>query len=61
MKTFVLPIQEVNTGYYLIDADSLEEALAIVELGEFTDTEEPRWRGGYTDWYPEQMEEEVKY
>ena len=56
-KVFVLPFIETLRGYYEIEADNLEEAKAIVELGNFTETIEPSYKDGYTDWDSADLEE----
>lgn len=58
MGVYILPMYEYQRGWYEIEADSLEEAQAIVEQGDFTETLEPQYRDGRTEWYPEEMYEE---
>ena len=49
MAKFVLPFEEYLRGWYEIEAETLEEAKAIIEE---TDLEgyEANYKDGYTDW-----------
>lgn len=49
-KTYILPFEETMTGWYEIEANSLEHAKEIVRLGDFTEYAEPQYRHGTTDW-----------
>ena len=50
MPIYDLPFTEVNRGWYEIEADSLDEAKAIVAVGDFTEDHEPNYKDGYTSW-----------
>ena len=57
MKTYILPIKEMLEGWYEIEANSLEEAKAIVIRGDFTEYTDPNYRKGYVDWDEEKIYE----
>lgn len=50
MPMYVLPFTEYNRGWYEIEADSLEQAKAIVIQGDFTADSEMYYKDGYTEW-----------
>ena len=57
MAKYVLPFWEEQTGFYLIEADTLEEARSIVELGDFTEDHEPHYKSGVVEWDVDQIYE----
>ena len=57
MAMYVLPFTEVNRGWYEIEADSLEEAKAIVIKGDFTEDHDPNYKDAYTEWDENELEE----
>jgi hypothetical protein len=50
MATFILPFNEYQRGWYEIEADTLEEARAIVIEGNFTEDHEPFYKDGRVEW-----------
>jgi hypothetical protein len=50
MATFILPFNEYQRGWYEIEADTLEEARAIVIEGNFTEDHEPFYKDGSVEW-----------
>jgi len=50
MATFMLPFEEHQRGWYEIEADSIEEAKAIVIAGDFTEDHEPFYKDGVVEW-----------
>jgi hypothetical protein len=50
MATFLLPFEEHQRGWYEIEADSIEEAKAIVIAGNFTEDHEPFYKDGVVEW-----------
>jgi hypothetical protein len=50
MATFILPFEEHQRGWYEIEADSIEEAKAIVIAGDFTEDHEPFYKDGVVEW-----------
>ena len=50
MATFILPFNEYQRGWYEIEADTLEEARAIVIEGNFTEDHEPFYKDGVVEW-----------
>jgi hypothetical protein len=50
MATFMLPFEEHQRGWYEIEADSIEEAKAIVIAGDFTENHEPFYKDGVVEW-----------
>jgi len=50
MATFILPFEEHQRGWYEIEADSIEEAKAIVIAGDFTEDHEPSYKDGVVEW-----------
>ena len=57
MPMYVLPFTETNRGWYEIEADSLEEAKAIVIKGDFTEDHDPNYKDAYTEWDENELEE----
>jgi hypothetical protein len=57
MKIFVLPFHEEQSGFYYIEAESLEEAKAIVAQGDFTEDHEPYYKSGQVEWNEDKMYE----
>lgn len=57
MKTYILPFTEVNRGWYEIEANTLEEAKAIVSKGEFTENHEANYKDGFTEWDQKEITE----
>jgi hypothetical protein len=57
MAKYVLPFWEEQTGFYVIEADTLEEARSIVELGDFTEDHEPHYKSGVVEWDVDQIYE----
>ena len=57
MAQFVLPFWEEQTGFYLIEAETLEEAKAIVKQGDFTEDHEPHYKNGVVEWDEDTMYE----
>ena len=58
MTKFYLPFEEYQRGWYVIEADTMEEARKIADEGDFTEYLEPFYKDGHTDWYPEQLQQE---
>jgi hypothetical protein len=54
-KKYVLPFTEYQTGFYYIEADSLEEAKAIVVAGDFTEDHEPYYKNGQVEWSEDEL------
>jgi hypothetical protein len=54
---YTLPFTETNRGWYEIEADSLEEAKAIVIKGDFTEDHDPNYKDGYTEWDENELQE----
>lgn len=50
MATFILPFHEYQRGWYEIEAESLDEAVAIVNEGDFTEDHEPNYKDGRVEW-----------
>lgn len=50
MATFILPFEEHQRGWYEIEANSIEEAKAIVIAGDFTEDHEPFYKDGTVNW-----------
>jgi hypothetical protein len=50
MAKYILPFWEEQRGWYEIEADSLEEAKAIVEVGDFVEDHEPHYKDGQVEW-----------
>jgi len=50
MKTYLLPFDEHLKGFYAIEANSLEHAKEIARSPNFTETREPEYTSGSTDW-----------
>jgi hypothetical protein len=59
MATYILPFEEYQEGWYEIEADTIEEARAIVIAGDFTEDHEPNYRKGYTTWDENELEEDT--
>lgn len=57
MPKYILPFQEYQRGWYEIEAESLEEAKAIVIAGDFTEDHEPNYKDGYVEWDENELEE----
>lgn len=57
MPMYVLPFTEVNRGWYEIEADSLEQAKAIVIKGDFTEDHDPNYKDGHTEWDENDLQE----
>lgn len=57
MPTFYLPFEEVQRGWYEIEAPTLEEAKALAEDTSFVMELEANYRDGTTEWFVEQMGE----
>lgn len=57
MAKFVLPFVEVQRGRYVIEAGSLAEARAIVEVGDFTENHEPFYKDGVVEWDVDELVE----
>lgn len=57
MPTYYLPFEEIQRGWYEIEAPSLEEAKALAEDTAFVMDLEPNYRDGTTEWFVEQMGE----
>lgn len=55
MAKFALPFWEEQTGFYYIEAETLEEAKAIVIAGDFTEDHEPFYKNGVVEWDEEQI------
>ncbi len=55
MAKFALPFWEEQTGFYYIEAETLEEAQAIVRAGDFTEDHEPFYKNGSVEWDEEQI------
>ena len=49
MPKFIMPFEEHLRGWYEIEADTLEEAKAIIQETDLVDYE-PNYKDGYTDW-----------
>ncbi len=59
MAKFYLPFEEYQRGWYLIEADTMDEARKIADSGDFTEYLEPHYKDGETIWKPELLEEAV--
>lgn len=57
MARYVLPFREEQTGFYYIEAESLEEAKSIVRVGDFTEDHEPFYKNGSVEWDEDEMYE----
>ena len=57
MPTYYLPFEEIQRGWYEIEAPSLEEAKALAEDTAFVMDLEPNYKDGKTEWFVEQMGE----
>ena len=57
MATFILPFYESQRGWYEIEANTLEEAKALVEDNDYISDLEPNYKDGQTDWDPEEITE----
>lgn len=56
MPSYYLPFEEVQRGWYEIEAPTLEEAKALAEDTAFVMDLEPNYLGdGRTEWFVEQM------
>lgn len=58
MAIYVLPFVETNQGWYEIEAETIEQAKAIVISGDFLETAEPYYRKGDTTWDENDLTEE---
>ena len=58
MAKYILPFYEYQRGWYEIEADSLEEAKAIVTAEGFDDGYEQFYKDGYTEWDENELAEE---
>lgn len=58
MAKYILPFYEEQTGWYEIEADSIEEAKAIVIAGDFTEDHEPYYKNGQVEWNIDALYEE---
>ena len=56
-KKFILPFTEVQRGWYEIEAESLEEARAIVIVGDFTEDHDPFYKDGIVEWDEDELVE----
>ena len=59
MTKYILPFEEYQQGWYEIEADTIEEARAIVIAGDFTEDHEPNYRKGHTTWDENELEEDT--
>jgi hypothetical protein len=59
IRKFLVPFEEYQRGWYVIEAESLEEAKAIVIEGDFTEDHEPFYKDGRVD-YDENDIQEMK-
>lgn len=57
MTKYYLPFEEYQRGWYEIEADSLEEAQAIVRVGDFSEYLDPNYKDGYTTWDIDMLQE----
>lgn len=57
MPKYYLPFEEYQRGWYVIEAENIEEARKIAEDGSFTDDHEQHYKDGETIWKPEEIEE----
>lgn len=57
MAKYILPFYEYQRGWYEIEADSLEEAKAIVTAEGFDDGYEQFYKDGYTEWDENELAE----
>ena len=58
MTKYILPFEEHQRGWYEIEADSIEEAKAIVIAGDFTEDHEPFYKDGVVEWDENELYEE---
>lgn len=58
MAKYILPFEEHQRGWYEIEADSIEEAKAIVIAGDFTEDHEPFYKDGVVEWDENELYEE---
>lgn len=58
MTKYILPFSEVQKGWYEIEAETLEEAKAIVIAGDFTEDHEPHYGSGDVYWDENELWEE---
>jgi hypothetical protein len=59
MAKYILPFYEYQRGWYEIEADSLEEAKAIVTAEGFDDGYEQFYKDGYTEWDENELAEDT--
>lgn len=59
MPKYILPFTETNQGWYEIEADTIEQARAIVIAGDFTEDTEPNYNKGETYWDENELEEDT--
>jgi hypothetical protein len=55
MAKFILPFEEYQRGWYEIEAETLEQAQAIVIAGDFTEDHDPQYKDGRVDWNEEDL------
>jgi hypothetical protein len=59
MPKYILPFTEVQRGWYEIEASTIEEARAIVVLGDFTENHDPFYKDGVTEWDENELTEDT--
>ena len=60
MPKYILPFTEVQRGWYEIEADTIEEARAIVAEGDFTEYLEPAgYKDGAVEWDENELTEDT--
>lgn len=57
MKTYYLPFEEIQRGWYEIEADSLEHAKQLADNTAYVMDLEPNYKDGTTEWFIEQIGE----
>lgn len=57
MGTYILPFEERQTGWYEIEAESLEQAKALADNTDYIAELEPNYKDGYTDWNSDDVTE----
>ena len=50
MAKFILPFYEEQTGWYEIEADSLEQAKSLASDMDYMVDLEPNYKDGHVDW-----------
>lgn len=59
MPKYILPFTEYQRGWYEIEADTIEQARAIVIAGDFTEDTEPNYKDGEVNWDANELEEDT--